>query len=142
GGCRSSTGWALGLRRGRERLHWMGLTGGRLVRGRGLVCGVGDVRTHPRDARAPGDCRAMTQTEALLGGVRWRLTLHDDRTFAVARHRPDGWDTLLDGTGALEQVRDTADILRDPDRMLIAEVNPDVLSRLADLAEAAHKEMT
>jgi hypothetical protein len=77
---------------------------------------------------------AMSETyEAVIGGARWRLTLHDGGAYEVSRRCGSIWDDVLAGTGGLAGVRDAARALGLVDGM--ARARTDVLLELVGVAE-------
>lgn len=82
----------------------------------------------------------MTTHEAVLGGARWRLTLHEDGRWAVARLMMNReWDERYAGGGSVAGVRESATLLRKAfvSSILPRDVAADLVLRLADIAERA-----
>lgn len=84
----------------------------------------------------------MTTHEAVLGGARWRLTLHEDGRWDVARRGGGAiiWDDVSSGNGAVAGLRASADdwesVAMDPHFPELAPLaSVDVLRMLADVAE-------
>ena len=78
----------------------------------------------------------MTTHEAVLGGARWRLTLHPDGTWTVWRlgRRDLVWDDMASGDQGISGLRYSAEDLRKFGEWF-AEAGSDVLEALADVAE-------
>lgn len=80
----------------------------------------------------------MTHHEAVLGGARWRLTLHPDGRWDVARKVGFIWDDMFSGDRGMPGLLDAIDDLhaiKDASALLTRWAGADVLQALADVAE-------
>lgn len=80
-----------------------------------------------------------TTHEAVLGGARWRLTLHPDGRWDVARKVGAIWDDMFSGDrgtpGLLDAIDDLRAIKEGARGLLTTWAGAGVLQALADVAE-------